>query len=397
MVPAHNEAQTLEATIARLREYLDRSFPFPTVVTIADNASTDGTEALARSLAARIEGVQALHLDEKGRGRALRTSWIASRAKVVAYMDADLATGLEALLPLVAPLLSGHSDIAIGSRLTGGAHVVRGPRRELISRCYNALLRVALGSHFSDAQCGFKAMRVEAARLLLPLVVDNDWFFDTELLVLAERNGLRIHEVPVDWIDDPDSRVDIVRTSLDDLRGVWRLLTTPSKPLATVPSSVSPDPEAASLVARFTGIGLLSTVAYIVLFLIFGQWLGRYGANALALAPCTAANTWAHARLASAGATPGPRVGMAGSRDYAVRRHPCSDERRACPRQLRDLQAQSFSRSWPLPWPPPQPHSFDSSSSMPGRSAITATCTAPRSQPMRRPRRDRHRSPPPGG
>ena len=162
VVPVHNEAQTLEATIARLREYLDRCFPFPAVVTIADNASIDGTDALARALAARRDGVQALHLDEKGRGRALRTSWTASRAEVVAYMDADLATGLEALLPLVAPLLSGHSDIAIGSRLAGGAHVVRGPRRELISRCYNVLLRVTLGSHFSDAQCGFKAMRADA-------------------------------------------------------------------------------------------------------------------------------------------------------------------------------------------------------------------------------------------
>ena len=322
VVPVHNEAQTLEATIERLRGYLDRCFPFPAIVTIADNASIDGTDALARALAARRDGVQALHLDEKGRGRALRTSWIASRAEVVAYMDADLATGLEALLPLVAPLLSGHSDIAIGSRLTGGAHVVRGPRRELISRCYNALLRVTLGSHFSDAQCGFKAMRADAARLLLPLVQDNGWFFDTELLVLAERNGLRIHEVPVDWVDDSDSRVDIVRTSLDDLRGIWRLLTTRRNPPAavTLPSGASPDPEASSLVARFTGIGTLSTVAYIVLFLIFGQWLGPYGANALALALCTAANTWAHARLAAppAARPSGRDVLVAGTTLYAV-------------------------------------------------------------------------------
>ena len=135
VVPVHNEVQTLEATIARLREYLDRSFPFSTLVTIADNASIDGTDTLARSLAASLDGVQVVHLDEKGRGRALRTSWVASRAKVVAYMDADLATGLEALFPLVAPLLAGHSDVAIGSRLAGGAHVIRGPRRELISRC----------------------------------------------------------------------------------------------------------------------------------------------------------------------------------------------------------------------------------------------------------------------
>ncbi len=319
VVPVHNEAQTLEATISRLRHFLDRSFPFPTVVTIADNASIDGTDALARSLAARIDGVQALHLDEKGRGRALRTSWLASRANVVAYMDADLATGLEALLPLVAPLLSGHSDIAIGSRLAGGATVVRGTRRELISRCYNALLHVALGSHFSDAQCGFKALQAEAARLLLPLVEDNDWFFDTELLVLAERNGLRIHEVPVDWIDDPDSRVEIVRTALDDLRGIWRLLTTPNKPLVAVPPSAAPS-SVASLVTRFAGIGILSTVAYVVLFLVFGQWLGLYGASALALALCTAANTWAHARLAAPGAArpSGRDVLVAGSTLFVV-------------------------------------------------------------------------------
>jgi glycosyltransferase involved in cell wall biosynthesis len=313
VLPVHNEAQTLETTIARLRDYLDDCFPFLTVVTIADNASTDRTHALARSLADRLDGVQAVHLDEKGRGRALRTSWAASQAKVVAYMDADLATGLDALLPLVAPLLSGHSDVAIGSRLTGGAHVVRGPRRELISRCYNALLHVALGSRFSDAQCGFKAMRADAARLLLPLVEDNEWFFDTELLVLVERNGLRIHEVPVDWIDDPDSRVDIVRTAVEDLRGIWRLLTTPTKPLDLGPRpSASAPCESASLVARFAGIGIVSTVAYVALFLVFGQWLGRYGSNALALALCTAANTWAHYRLVV------PRAARPSGRDVLV-------------------------------------------------------------------------------
>ena len=222
--------------IPHLRAYVDRNLPFPTVVTIVDNASTDGTDALARSLAARLDGVRALHLDEKGRGRALRAAWIASRAQVVVYMDADLSTGLEALLPLVGPLLSGRSDVAIGSRLAEGAHVFRGLKRELISRCYNALVRVALDSQFTDAQCGFKAMRAETARILVPLVEDNDWFFDTELLVLAERMGLRIHEVPVNWIDDPDSRVAIVRTALDDLRGIWRLLVAPSE----CPAGVTP-------------------------------------------------------------------------------------------------------------------------------------------------------------
>jgi glycosyltransferase involved in cell wall biosynthesis len=304
VVPVHNEARTLESAITRLRHYLDRFFPFSTLITVADNASTDGTDALARSLAVRLAGVQAVHFEEKGRGGALRSTWLASRAQVVAYMDADLATGLEALLPLVAPLLSGHSDIAIGSRLAGGSHVVRGPKRELISRCYNALVHHVLRSRFSDAQCGFKALRADTARSLLPLVEDNGWFFDTELLVLAERNGLRIHEVPVDWVDDPDSRVAIVRTALDDLRGIWRLLRMPSRLLeGGAAANAWPRPGAASFVARFAGIGVLSTGAYVALFLAFGHWLGRYGANALALTLCTVANTWVHARLASSSAT----------------------------------------------------------------------------------------------
>src|SRR6185312_4344517 len=131
---------------------------------------------------------------------------------------------LAALGPLVAPLLSGHSDLAIGSRLARGARVVRGPKREFISRCYNLILRSTLAAKFSDAQCGFKAIRADVARELLPHVEDTGWFFDTELLVLAERSGLRIHEVPVDWVDDPDSRVDIVATATADLKGIARML-----------------------------------------------------------------------------------------------------------------------------------------------------------------------------
>lgn len=224
VVPVYNEERDLGPNIRRLRGYLDQWFPFDSVVTIADNASTDGTWEIARHLAAEIPGVSAIHLDAKGRGRALRAAWSTSTADVVAYMDVDLSTDLDALLPLVAPLLSGHSDLAIGTRLAPGAHVVRGAKREIISRGYNAVLRLALRKRFSDAQCGFKALRAEDARLLLGAVEDNEWFFDTELLVVAERNGLRIHEVPVDWEDDPDSRVDIVHTAVADLVGVWRLM-----------------------------------------------------------------------------------------------------------------------------------------------------------------------------
>ena len=222
------------------------SFPLPARITIADNASTDGTWAIAqrprrraRRRAGRAPGA------EGPRPRAAAPSGRPATPTVVAYMDVDLSTDLNALLPLVAPLLSGHSDVAIGSRLTRSSRVVRGARRELISRSYNLLLRATLRARFSDAQCGFKAIRSDCARRLLPLVEDTGWFFDTELLVLAERAGLRIHEVPVDWVDDPDSRVDIVSTAVADLRGmarVGRALATGALPLAELRRQVGRAP-----------------------------------------------------------------------------------------------------------------------------------------------------------
>lgn len=223
VIPVYNEERDLGPSVRRLHDYLGSDFPFPAVITIADNASRDGTLAVAQGLANELTRVRVVHLDKKGRGRALRAAWLQSDAPVVAYMDVDLSTDLKALLPLVAPLLSGHSDLAIGSRLARGARVKRGPKREFISRCYMLVLRLSLGAHFTDAQCGFKAVRTSVAKQLLPRVKDEAWFFDTELLILAQRAGLRVHEVPVDWTDDPDSRVAILRTSIEDLRGVVRL------------------------------------------------------------------------------------------------------------------------------------------------------------------------------
>jgi glycosyltransferase involved in cell wall biosynthesis len=237
-VPVYNEEKILARNIRRLHSCLTGNLSFHFVITIADNASTDGTFALARQLSAELPGVRAVHLDRKGRGLALRHVWSRSDADIVAYMDADLSTGLDAFLPLIAPLLSGHSDLAIGTRLVHDAQVVRGLRREVISRAYNLLLRATLSARFSDAQCGFKAGRAEVIRALLPDVQDDAWFFDTELLMLAQRTGLRISEVPVAWAEDPDSKVEIVRTVLEDLRGVARLrfrrpderLRVPSRP-----------------------------------------------------------------------------------------------------------------------------------------------------------------------
>jgi len=223
VIPVYNEERDLGPSVRRLHAYLGSDFPFPAIITIADNASTDGTLAVAQSLANELARVRVVHLDKKGRGRALRAAWLQSDAPIVTYMDVDLSTDLKALLPLVAPLVSGHSDLAIGSRLARGARVTRGPKREIISRCYMLVLRLALGAHFTDAQCGFKAVRTSVAKQLLPQVIDEAWFFDTELLILAQRAGLRVHEVPVDWTDDPDSRVAIMRTAIEDLRGVMRL------------------------------------------------------------------------------------------------------------------------------------------------------------------------------
>jgi len=224
VVPVYNEEVALPESIPALCDYLEAYFPYRWLVVIADNASTDGTLAVAEGLAAAYRPyVSVLHLKEKGRGRALKAAWLASEADVVAYMDVDLSTNLWSFLPLVAPLATGHSDIAIGSRLLRGAMVTRQWRRELISRCYNLLIKAMFGNRFSDAQCGFKEVKRNVAQRLLPQVEDGEWFFDTELLLLGEECGYRISEVPVDWIEDLDTRVDISSTALKDVKGLLRV------------------------------------------------------------------------------------------------------------------------------------------------------------------------------
>ncbi len=215
-------------------------------------------------------------------------------------MDVDLSTSLSALLPLVAPLLSGQRDVAIGTRLARGSHVIRGPKRELISRAYNILLKLSVRGRFSDAQCGFKALRRESALQLLPLVKDDEWFFDTELLVTAQRLGLRISEVPVDWVDDPDSRVNILSTAMNDLRGVWRISHGPGRRLAkerATTADASPHQVAADQLLRFAGVGAISTLGYLFLFIAWRPVAGTFGANTLALAICTIFNTAVHREL----------------------------------------------------------------------------------------------------
>ncbi|HVQ49674.1 MAG TPA: bifunctional glycosyltransferase family 2/GtrA family protein [Mycobacterium sp.] len=304
VIPVYNEEDDLPGSVRRLHHFLATEVPYPSRITVADNASTDSTLAVAHALADELPDVDVIHLDAKGRGGALYTAWMSSQANVVAYMDVDMSTDLSALMPLVAPLISGHSDVAIGSRLAASSRVVRGPKREFVSRSYNLILRGVLGARFSDAQCGFKAVRADVARQLLPLVVDTGWFFDTELLVIAERAGLRIHEVPVDWVDDPDSRVDIINTAINDLKGCWRVgraLATGALPVRELQRSLGREPLVPGVpqgmvgqMVRFGIVGIASTLAYALLYLLLHPAMGAQAANLTALLLTAIANTAAN-------------------------------------------------------------------------------------------------------
>ena len=327
-IPVYNEERDLEECLRRLHAYLRGAFPHTFRITVADNASTDGTLKAAERVARELREVSVVHLEEKGRGNALRKVWLASPSPVLAYMDVDLSTDLAALGPLLAPLISGHSDLAIGTRLTRNSRVVRGPKREFISRGYNFLLQSLMGAHFSDAQCGFKAIRADIAQQILPHTVDNAWFFDTELLVLAEKCGLRVHEVPVDWTDDPNSSVDIVQTALADVRGMARLskdmvsgripvaelraaLARGPLPAASRSQEQSPGGSLFGQLVRFGTIGVASTLAYLVLFFLCRNLMDPQLANLLALLTTAVANTAANRRFT---------FGIAGGSD-AARHH----------------------------------------------------------------------------
>lgn len=242
VIPVYNEERDVETSVRTLHGFLATHVAHAARITIVDNASVDDTSSIGARLALDLDGVRFLRLDERGRGRALRTAWMDSDAEIVAYMDVDLSTSLDALCPLLEPIVAGHADIAIGSRLTAGAHVTRGLKRECISRGYNLLLRLVLHARYRDAQCGFKALRAEVARELLPRVRDEGWFFDTELLTVAQRSGMRIVEIPVTWIEDTDSSVHLASTAMTDVRGVARMVrdVRRSRATATVDSQHSP-------------------------------------------------------------------------------------------------------------------------------------------------------------
>ena len=223
VLPVFNEAHMLEQSVTKLHKYLASNLPYKWRIVIADNGSTDGTAAIARRLAERHPEIRLLQLPEKGRGRALKQAWVSSKADILAYMDVDLSTNLDSFKPMIAPLIIGDAGLATGSRLMKQSRTTRGFKREFISRCYNRIIRTTMKTKFVDAQCGFKAIRRDVAQKLLPHVKDTAWFFDTELLIKAEYNGYKIHEEPVEWIEDTDFRVDVVKTATDDIKGLSRV------------------------------------------------------------------------------------------------------------------------------------------------------------------------------
>ena len=223
VVPVLNEEKILQKSITTLDEYMAKHLPYRYQITIADNGSQDKTLEIAKRLAEKYQSVRVVSLAERGRGRALRQVWQNSPADILAYMDVDLSTSLDDFLPMIQLLVAGEAGVAIGSRLMKDSRTSRGVKREFISRCYNNIIKWTSGTKFSDAQCGFKAIRRDIAIKFLPKIKDNEWFFDTELLIKTERAGVPIHEQPVTWIEDTDSRVKIVKTAVDDLKGLYRV------------------------------------------------------------------------------------------------------------------------------------------------------------------------------
>ena len=224
VIPVLNEEKALPRCVDSLLQFLGDHSPYSFRIVIADNGSTDRTPDIAETLSQQYPEVSWTRLEIRGRGRALRKAWLESDADILTYMDVDLSTGLNAFPPLVRAIGEEGFDLAIGSRLMKGSVVKkRTLKREVTSRTYNLIIKAMFFTKFSDAQCGFKAISRRAAQLLIPMVEDQGWFFDSELLILAEKGGYRIKDVPVEWVDDPDSRVNVVKTARDDLKGLLRL------------------------------------------------------------------------------------------------------------------------------------------------------------------------------
>lgn len=233
-VPVYNEEKELQEHILKLYDFCIKNLTkYQWNITIADNASNDNTPVVGALLAKNNSRISYFRLEKKGRGRAVKTVWSASPADFCAYMDLDLSTDL-CHLPSLFDALQNKYDIAVGSRLAKGAKVEgRTWLREIISRTLNFFfIRVWFHTHFTDAQCGFKAVTKNVVEKLIPYIKDNGWFFDGELLIVGEKAGYKIYEEPVHWVDNPGSTVRLYSTITGDIEVMMRLLLT--KPWKTL-------------------------------------------------------------------------------------------------------------------------------------------------------------------
>lgn len=222
VLPVYNEEKALRQSVQTLTDFLRNHDKYQWEIVIADNNSKDTTGEIGRIIETENPLVRYIHIPRKGRGIALRTAWAQTDCDFVSYMDIDLSTGLDALVRAI-DLLSGGADIVVGNRLAKDSNTTRCLKREFISRSYNVVIKLSLGTSFKDAHCGFKTGRREVVQRILPYIEDNEWFFDTEFLFYGEKLGYKIVEIPVTWIEDPDTKAKIFKDARDDLRGLYRL------------------------------------------------------------------------------------------------------------------------------------------------------------------------------
>lgn len=226
VIPVYNEQSVLEQSVHALASRMSEQADFPWRIVVVNNGSVDGTREIGERLATQFEWFQFMHLDQKGRGRALSATWMHTDAEFSLYMDVDLSTDLSAVSEAVDVLRNG-ADLVSGSRLDSRSKITRCLKREVLSQGYSRLVHWVLRTRsFDDAQCGFKGVRISTIRPLLPLVQNQNWFFDTELLVLSEYAGLVVKTIPVAWVEDLDTRVNIPKTVYEDLKGLARLRRT---------------------------------------------------------------------------------------------------------------------------------------------------------------------------
>lgn len=228
VVPVYNEEADIPRSIPTLHNFLKRNLKnYDWEIIIADNGpSWDNTAKVSRLLETEFDRVRYVQVLRPGRGGALKEVWLKSTGEILTYMDVDLSSELK-YFPKLVKVLDQGADLAIGSRLARGAKVYgRTLTREIMSRGYNALIKLFFWTTFHDAQCGFKGIRREVAEKLLPHVEDKGWFFDSELLILAEKSGYKVAEVPIVWRDDPRSTVKVAKTAWGDIKGLVRMFTS---------------------------------------------------------------------------------------------------------------------------------------------------------------------------